>query len=225
MNSDLGAAAYALTARNRVRRMHKLGSYARADVHAVLDAAPICNVAYVIDGQPYATPTMHWRDGERVYWHGSAASRFLEQVDGRQTCLTCSIVDGLVLARSAFNHSANYRSAMVFGRAEVLRAAAEKIAALRLFMDRLFPGRWDELRPMTDAELKGTAVMSLFIEEASVKARTGPPDDAADASWPVWGGVLPLRTVFGAPEPAPDIASGPLEAPPPPWPRQGPAKG
>lgn len=216
MTADPTGAAFAVTGRNRVRRMYKLGSYARADVHAVLDAAPICHVAYVIAGQPYATPTVHWRDGDRVFWHGSSASRFLDEIDGQEICLTCSIIDGFVLARSVFNHSANYRSAMVFGRAEALRGESDKAAALRLFSDRLFPGRWDQLRPITGAELKATTVLSLSIEEASVKARTGPPADHEDAGWPVWGGVLPLSAVFGVPEPAPDVAPGPFEPPPPP---------
>ena len=148
--------SYPTTERSRVRRLHQRGSHARVDVHAILDAAPLCHVGYVIDGAPYVTPTLHWRNGERLHWHGSAASRFLRQVVGRSVCLTCSLVDGYVLARSAFNHSINYRSAMVFGTAHIVERDDEKMEALRSFTDGLSPGRWDTLRPMTKQELKAT---------------------------------------------------------------------
>src|SRR4051794_21873970 len=117
---------YRVTPRTRLRRRHERGSHARADVHAILDAAPLCHVGYVIDGAPHVTPTLQWREGDRVYWHGSAASRFLDRVEGKQVCLTCSLLDGYVLARSAFNHSANYRSVMVFGTARTITDHAEK---------------------------------------------------------------------------------------------------
>ena len=199
---------YPVTERSRVRRMHQRGSHSRRDVHAVLDAAPLCHVAYVIDRKPYATPTLHWRDGERVYWHGSAASRFLRQVDGAPVCLTASLMDGYVLARSAFNHSVNYRSAMVFGTARLVTDPAEASAALRLFTEGLFPGRWDQLRPMTAQELKATSVLWMEIEDASAKIRAAPPGDADEADVPVWAGVLPMRTRLGAAEPAPDLPAG-----------------
>ncbi|HEY4250941.1 MAG TPA: pyridoxamine 5'-phosphate oxidase family protein [Roseomonas sp.] len=198
------SADYPTTERSRVRRLHERGSHARADVHAVLDAAPLCHVGYVIHGAPYVTPTLHWRVGDRVYWHGSAASRFLRAAAGMPVCLTCSLMDGYVLARSAFNHSANYRSAMVFGRARVIEDAAEKTVALRHFTEGLFPGRWDSLRPMTGQELKATAVLWMEIEEATVKTRSGPPGDADEADIPVWAGVLPMRTSLAA-EPAPEL--------------------
>jgi uncharacterized protein len=199
---------YPTTERSRIRRLRERGSHARADVHAVLDATPFCHVGYVIDGAPYVTPTLHWREGERVFWHGSAASRFLDRVDGTQVCLTSSLMDGYVLARSAFNHSVNYRSAMVFGTARTVRDEGEKADALRRFVDALFPGRWDTLRPPTTQEMKATAVLWLDIEEATAKVRAAPPGDPEDAAFPVWAGVIPLRTAPGVAEPAPDMASG-----------------
>jgi len=210
-------ADYPTTERSRVRRLHQRGSYARADVHAILDAAPLCHVGYIIDGAPYVTPTLHWRDGERVYWHGSAASRFLRQVDGKTVCLTCSLMDGYVLARSAFNHSANYRSAMVFGTARIVESDNEKTEALRRFTDGLFPGRWETLRPMTAQELKATSVLWMDVEEATAKVRAAPPGDPEDAGTRVWAGVLPMRLALVPPEPAPELPAdielpGPLAA-------------
>lgn len=198
---------YATTERSRMRRMHERGSHGRAEVHAILDAAPLCHVGYVIDGAPYVTPTLHWREGERVYWHGSAASRFLRRSDGMPVCLTCSLMDGYVLARSAFNHSVNYRSAMVFGTARVIEDLDETHQALRRFTDGLFPGRWETLRPMTAQELKSTAVLWMEIDEATAKVRAKPPGDPEDAHVPVWAGVLPMRTTLAAAEPAPELPS------------------
>jgi nitroimidazol reductase NimA-like FMN-containing flavoprotein (pyridoxamine 5'-phosphate oxidase superfamily) len=193
---------FPVTERSRIRRLHQRGSHDAQAVHAVLDAAPLCHVGYVIDGEPYVTPTIHWREGNRVYWHGSAASRFLRKVEGQRVCLTVSLMDGYVLARSAFNHSVNYRSAMVFGRAHRMTNPDEIAAALRHLVDDLFPGRWDTLRTMNEQELKATSVLWLDIEEASVKDRMAPPGDPEDESHPVWAGVLPMRTTLGAAEPA-----------------------
>ncbi len=201
-------ADYPTTERSRVRRSPKRGTHARAEVHAILDAAPLCHVGYVIGGAPYVTPTLHWREGERLYWHGSAASRFLEQVEGTSVCLTCSLMDGYVLARSAFNHSVNYRSAMVFGTAHVVEDVAEKTEALRRFTDGLFPGRWETLRPMTSQELKATSVLWMEIDEASAKIRAAPPGDPEEADVPVWAGVLPMRTTLTVAEPAPELPAG-----------------
>lgn len=199
---------YPTSERTRIRREHHRGSHARADVHAVLDAAPLCHVGYVIDGTPYVTPTLHWRDGERVYWHGSAASRFLRRIEGMPACLTCSLLDGYVLARSAFSHSVNYRSAMVFGKACSVEDADEKAAALRHFTESYFPGRWESLRAMTAQELKATSVLWMEIEEATAKVRTGPPGDGGEAQVPVWAGVIPIRTGFAAPQAAPELPDG-----------------
>jgi nitroimidazol reductase NimA-like FMN-containing flavoprotein (pyridoxamine 5'-phosphate oxidase superfamily) len=196
------------TERTRIRRLHNRGSHARADVYAVLDAAPLCHVGYVIDGAPYVTPTLQWRRADRVYWHGSAASRFLRQVDGTSVCLTASLLDGYVLARSAFNHSVNYRSAMLFGRAQTIEDPDEKAAALHDFVEGLLPGRWASLRPMTPQEVKATSVLWMDIDEATAKTRSGPPGDTDEAAWPVWAGVIPVRTVFGAAELAPGAKDG-----------------
>ncbi len=206
--SSTTEADYPTTERSRVRRLHQRGSYARSDLHAILDAAPLCHVGYIIDGAPYVTPTLHWRDGERVYWHGSAASRFLRQVDGKTVCLTCSLMDGYVLARSAFNHSANYRSAMVFGTARIVESDNEKTEALRRFTDGLFPGRWETLRPMTAQELKATSVLWMDVEEATAKVRAAPPGDPEDAGIRVWAGVLPMRLAFVSPPRARARAAG-----------------
>lgn len=201
-------AAYPVTERSRVRRLHQLGSHERAAVHAVLDAARMAHVGYVIDGEPYVTPTLHWREGDRVWWHGSSASRFLRKTEDRRVCLTASLLDGYVLARSAFNHSVNYRLAMVFGTARLVKDGEEALDALRRFTERLFPGRWGTLRPVRAQEMKATGVMVMEIEEASVKVRAGPPDDDDEADVPVWAGVLPIETRFAAPQAAPDIPAG-----------------
>ena len=194
--------AYAATARTRVKRMPKRGSYDRDTVHAIVDAARVCHVGYAIDGQPYVTPTAHWRDGERIYWHGSSASRMLRSLKpgGVPVCLTVTHIDGLVLARSAFNHSMNYRSVMAFGDAHLVDDADHKLQALETFTNRLYPGRWAELRPATAQELKATTVLWLDLDEVSAKVRSGPPgDDAEDLAWPCWAGVVPMRTVMDAP--------------------------
>ena len=168
----------------------------------------MCHVGYLIDGAPYVTPTLQWRDGDRVYWHGSSASRFLRQVEGTPVCLTVSAMDGYVLARSAFSHSVNYRSAMVFGIAHAIEDEGEKADALRGFVDGLFPGRWETLRPITTQELKATAVLWMEIDEASAKVRAAPPADADEAAFPVWAGVVPVRSTLQAAEPAPDLPPG-----------------
>src|SRR3954447_15264170 len=170
-------ADYIASERTRVRRHHERGSHARADVHAILDAIPLCHVGYVIDGAPYVTPTLQWREGDRAYWHGSSGGRFLRRAEGTKVCLTVSAMDGYVLARSGFSHSVNYRSAMVFGTARMLEEAGAKAQALQGFVDGLFPGRWETLRPITPQELKATSVLWMDIEEASAKVRAAPPAD------------------------------------------------
>ncbi|MGV1755827.1 pyridoxamine 5'-phosphate oxidase family protein [Rhizobium sp. A22-96] len=199
---------YPTTERTRVRRSPKRGSHAHADVHAILDAAPLCHVGYVINGAPYVTPTLHWREGDYVYWHGSSASRFLRAAEDMPVCLTCSIMDGYVLARSAFNHSVNYRSAMVFGTARLVDDIDEKTEALRRLVEDLFPGRWESLRPMTKQEVKATSVMRMKIDEASAKIRNGPPGDMDEAHHPVWAGVLPMRSHLALAEAAPGTPDG-----------------
>jgi nitroimidazol reductase NimA-like FMN-containing flavoprotein (pyridoxamine 5'-phosphate oxidase superfamily) len=188
--------------RVRLRRKPDRGHYDAATIHAILDAMPLCTVSHIIDGQPVGMPTVQWREGRHVYWHGSAAARMMKTGADAEVCLTVTILDGLVMARSAMHHSANYRSVMVMGRARPVTDPAEKAAKLRAFIEILSPGRWDHLRPMTEAELKATSVLSLSLDEASAKIRGGPPvDDEADLDTPVWAGVLPLRLTPGIPEP------------------------
>lgn len=192
------------SARTRVRRVHERGRYDRDTIDAILDATPLCHVGYVIDGAPYVTPTLQWREGDHVYWHGSSASRMLKSVEGREVCLAVTIMDGLVIARSAFHHSANYRSAMLFGRAGRIADPDEKEAHLRTFVEGLYPGRWDMLRPMTGQELKATTLLTMPIDEASAKVRNGPPkDDEEDYALPIWAGVVAFETRTLPPVPDP----------------------
>ncbi len=188
------------TPRTRLRRRPDRGAYDFAALAALLDAQPLAHVGYLHEGFPLVTPTLQWREGERVYWHGSAASRMLKASVDQPVCLTVSLWDGLVLARSGFNHSANYRSAMLFGRAEMVTDAAAKSAHLEAFMERLFPGRWADLRPMTSKELKATTLLSIPIAEGAAKVRSGgPKDDPADYDHPVWAGEVPLSLTIGQP--------------------------
>ncbi|MHA7685889.1 pyridoxamine 5'-phosphate oxidase family protein [Cupriavidus sp. PET2-C1] len=196
------------TERTRVRRLHERGSHGREDVYRILDEAPLCHVGYVIDGAPYVTPTLHWRDGDRLYWHGSSASRFLRKAEGTQVCVTCSFMDGFVLARSAFFHSSRYRSAMAFGKAQILEGEEAKKAALKHFIEGLFPGRWDTLRPMQSQELKATSILYMDIEEATAKTREGFPNDPEDANFPVWAGAIPMTYKTSGAEDAPDLPAG-----------------
>jgi len=203
--------------RTRLRRVHERGHYDRETVAAILDAGALCHVGYVVDGQPYVTPTFHWRDGDSVYWHGSSASRALRASEGADVCLTVTHMDGLVLARSAFHHSANYRSVMVLGKARKLIDRGEKLAAMKAFVDKIFPGRWDELRPVSEQEIKATTILSMPLDEASAKVRTGGPvDDEPDYDLPIWAGQLPLATIGLAPIPCDRLPKGapdPVELP------------
>lgn len=192
------------TDRSRLRRAHERGSYDAESLYAVLDANPICTVSYVIDGRPFATPTIQWREGNHVYWHGSAASRMLKKAQGNEVCLTVSIIDGYVLARSAYHHSVNFRSAMLFGKTFKVEDPDEKEARLRAFVDGLFPGRWDMLRPPSVQEMKATTVLGMEIDEGAAKVRGGQPvDEDEDYALPIWAGVVPMRTEFLPPEPDP----------------------
>ena len=187
--------------RSRAKRVHERAHYDRESIYGVLDAGCLCHVGYVIDGQPYVTPTIHWREGDQVYFHGSSASRMLRTVkQGIPVCLTVSFMDGLVLARSGFHCSVNYRSAMLFGQAEAVEDEAEKLAALKTLVDGLLPGHWPEMRAPNEQEMKATTVCRLNIEEASAKIRTGPPkDDEEDYALACWAGVVPMRTVIDPP--------------------------
>jgi nitroimidazol reductase NimA-like FMN-containing flavoprotein (pyridoxamine 5'-phosphate oxidase superfamily) len=197
------------TDRVRVRRVHERGHYDAETIHPILDAMPVCSVGYVFKGSPYVTPTLQWREGNHIYWHGSSASRMLEAVEEAEACVTVTLIDGFVLARSAFHHSANYRSVMVLGTARKITDNDEKERHLKIFVDTLFPGRWDILRPMNAQEFKATTVLSLPLDEASAKVRTGPPkDDEEDYGLPIWAGVLPLTMQLGTPIPDPRNLAG-----------------
>ena len=187
------------TDRTRLRRSHERGSYDSEALYRILDATPQCPVGYVIDGKPYVTPTLHWREGNHVYWHGSSASRALRASTNAEVCLTVSILDGFVMARSGFHHSVNSRSVMLFGTAHKV-VNEDKEARLTAFIDGLFPGRSEILRPNSTQELKATTILSLDIEEASAKVRTGQPiDDEEDYDLPIWAGVIPISTYVGQP--------------------------
>jgi hypothetical protein len=179
------------------------GAYERDTIEAILDEALIAHVGFAVEGEPYVIPTLQARIGERVYFHGSSASRTVRALAaGAQMCLTVTLLDGLVLARSAVHHSVNYRSVIVFGQATAIEDEAEKMAAIEAFTERLVPGRWEEVRPPTAKELKAIQVLSLPLDEASAKLRTGPPvDDEEDYALDAWAGVIPLQTVTGAPVP------------------------
>lgn len=192
-----------LTERTRVRRRPDRGAHDADTVRAILDEAPICHVGFSVGDQPYVLPTIHARVGDRLYLHGAAANRMLRTLgEGSRCCVTATLIDGLVLARSAFHHSMNYRSVVVLARAEEVTEPAEKLAALRAIVEHVRPGRWDECRHPNEAELRATTVVRLPLDEASAKIRTGPPkDDAEDYGLPYWAGVVPLTTVEGTPEP------------------------
>ena len=193
--------SYADLERSRVRRLPERGSRERALVHAILDEGLIGHVGFASERGPVVIPMLYARDGERLYLHGSPASRLMRTLSrGVPVCITVTHVDGLVLARSAFHHSVNYRSVTVFGRARALLDDADKLAALRAFTERLYPGRWDEVRVPNATELKATQVLSLPLDETVAKVRTGPPlDDAEDMGRPVWAGVVPLEMVARVP--------------------------
>ena len=201
------------TPRTRVKRLHEKAAYDADTIKAVLDAQPLAHIGHLINGAPAVTPTLHWREGDRVYWHGSAASRMIKAATGQPVCLTVTLLDGLVLARSGLEHSVNFRSVMVFGVAEAVTDQAAKARHLEVMMEQMYPGRWAQLRPMTAQELKATAVLSLPISEASAKIGAGmPTDPPEDMDWPVWAGMVGIRQVLddaqpdGTPKgPAPQI--------------------
>lgn len=189
------------TRQTQVQRIPDRGRYDAETIHAILDAAFVCHVGFVVDGQPFVIPTNYARDGEKLYLHGSSASRMLRTLAGGvQVCVTVTHVDGLVLARAAFHHSVNYRSVVALGRAVLVEDRDEKMHALELFTNYVVPGRWDEVRTPTDQELKATSVLSLDLKQVSAKVRTGgPKDDAEDYQLPIWAGVLPLTVKAGEP--------------------------
>jgi len=196
--------------RTTVRRLPDRGHYDAETIHKILDEAFVCHVGFVVDSQPYVIPTNFARAGDRLYLHGSSASRMLRSLAGGiPVCVTVTLVDALVLARSAFHHSVNYRSVVALGRATLVEDPAEKMRALELFTNHILSGRWSDVRPPTDLELKATSVLVLPLSEVSAKVRVGPPkDDEADYALPIWAGILPLPVVPSAPISDPRLNSG-----------------
>jgi uncharacterized protein len=198
------------TAKTTLKRLPKRGLFDREAVYKILDEGFICHVGFVADEQPFVIPTGYARVDDTLYIHGSAASRMLRALAaGIDVCVTVTLIDGLVLARSAFHHSVNYRSVVILGQARIVESNPEKMVALEAFTEQVVPGRWAEIRWPNDQELKATLVLALPLEEASAKVRTGPPlDDEEDMSQPVWAGVVPLSLTAAAPITAPDLRVG-----------------
>lgn len=205
----------AATRRSQIRRLPQRGVYDRAAIDAILDEGLICHVGFVADGQPFVIPTIHVRLGDRVYLHGSPASRMLQTLkQGGEACIAVTLVDGLVLARSAFHHSMNYRSVVLFGRGSAVDDENQKLDVLRRLSEHLIRGRWSEVRAPSADELRRTLIVSVPIDEASAKVRTGPPlDDEEDYQLNVWAGVLPLRIAASAPIADPRLKAGTLPPP------------
>lgn len=202
--------SYPIDNTNRVKRLHERGHYDHATVHALLDSAALGHVAYVINGQPYCTPTLYWREGTTLYWHGSSASRMLRNLsEGEPACLTVAQLDSLVLARSGFHHSVDYRAVMAFGHARLIEDPAEKARALTMMVDRFYPDRTATLRQTTAQEFKATAVVMMQIEKASAKIRSsGIVNDDEDYALPIYAERIPVHTVLGTPEPCNRLPSG-----------------
>lgn len=202
--------SFASTKRTTLKRLPERGSYDRELVYRILDEGFVCHVGFAVDGQPFVIPTAYGRVGATLYIHGSAASRTVRSMAaGIPVCVTVTLVDGLVLARSAFHHSINYRSVVILGAATMVEAAEEKMIALRAFTEHVVPGRWDDVREPYEQELKGTTVLALPLVEVSAKVRTGPPkDDEEDMTMPVWAGELPLRITAGSPVDDPQLSAG-----------------
>jgi nitroimidazol reductase NimA-like FMN-containing flavoprotein (pyridoxamine 5'-phosphate oxidase superfamily) len=201
------------TARTTLGREKQRGSTDRNDLYEVLDTGLICHLGVVVNGHPMVVPTGYGRIGDTLYLHGSTGARSLRAGDGAEVCVTVTHLDGIVLARSIFHHSVNYRSAMVYGRARLVTDPEERLRGLRALAEQLAPGQWDYTRQPSRKELAATAVLALSLEEASVKIRRGAPkDEEEDYSLPVWAGVLPLVTLWGEPEPDPVLPEG-IDAP------------
>ena len=203
--------SYQPGARSKVKRAHQRAAYDFETVHGIFDEIPMCHVGYAIDGQPYVTPTTQWRRENRLYWHGSSASKMIRGLkDGAPACVTVSEFNGFVMARSPFHHSANYRSAMAFGTCHAIEGRDAKEEALFHMFEHLFPGRWQDVRGNTEQELKATTVIVMEIEEAAAKTRSEPPvDDEEDYDGvDCWAGVLPVVRSYGPPEDDPRLRDG-----------------
>jgi uncharacterized protein len=198
------------TPRTTLKRLPQRGSYDREVINPILDEGFVCHVGFVLDGKPFVIPTGYARSGETLFIHGSRASRMLRTLgQGVDVCVTVTLIDALVLARSAFHHSMNYRSVVVFGKATVVEDPVEKLAALLVLSEHMIPGRWADVREPTERELQLTTVLSLPLTEASAKVRTGPPlDDEEDYELPIWAGVIPLRLLAGEPQDDSSLKAG-----------------
>lgn len=205
MSTTLPSRTSAASPRTKLRRAPSRGVHDRESIDAILDEGLIAHLGFVHDGQPFVIPTLHARIGDTLYVHGSSASRAIRTLSsGIPACVTVTLLDGIVLARSAFHHSVNYRSVVVLGTAQLVEGPDERLRALEAFTERLVPGRWGEVRPPTSHELKGTRVLAMALDESSAKVRTGPPeDDPDDVEFPVWAGVIPIHTVADTPLPDP----------------------
>ena len=190
-----------VTQRSKLKRLPKRGSQERKLIYSILDEGLVAHVGFVSDNQPFVIPMAYGREGDRLYIHGSSVSRLLKTLEqGVDVCFTVTLLDALVVARSLFHHSMNYRSVVLFGKAKLVDQESEKMSALRAFTDQMIPGRWSDARLPNAQELKATTVLSLIIEEGSAKVRTGPPtDDAEDYQLPIWAGELPLKVIAGNP--------------------------
>ena len=193
--------SFSPTERTRVVRESQRGSYDRETIYKILDEAFVCHVGFSADGQPYVIPTLFARVGDAIYFHGSAASRMLRNLsEGIPVCITVTLTDGFVIARSVFNHSMNYRSVVALGKGALVDAPEEKLEALRAFTEKILPGRWNDTRQPNEKELKATSILRLPLTEVSAKIRTGPPlDEEPDYALPVWAGVIPLQLTPGTP--------------------------
>lgn len=205
---------FPVDARNKIKRLPARGHYDAETIYPIIDEALICHVGFEVDGQPFVIPTLHARDGDRILLHGSQASRMLRHLEaGGKTCITITLVDGIVLARSVFHHSINYRSVMIFGQGQPIVGEQAQYQALEVFMERLLPERWADTRVPNEIEMKQTTIVAVEIESASAKIRVGPPkDDEEDLNLPVWAGVLPIRQVYGEPIADPLLREG-IEVP------------
>lgn len=204
-NAQSEASSFATSDINRLRRVPSRGHYDRKTVYEILDSALMCHIAYVIDGRPFCTPTGFWREGNHLYWHGSSASRMIRtQGKGIDVCLTVAHLDALVMARSGFHHSVNYRAVMAFGTAHIVEDEAEKLKLMDSFVDRIYPGRSKLIRQPTPGEFKGTTMMSMDIEHASAKIRsTHVADEEEDYEIPAWSSLYPVTQVIGEPSDCP----------------------
>jgi len=203
------------TARTKVRRLPQRAHYDRETLYAILDAGFVCHIGYVIEHQPYVTPTAYWREGDAVYWHGSSKSRMLLALESSpDVCLTVMHFDALVVARSGFHMSVNYRSAMLFGKPVKVAEPEAKLAKMEQFVERVYPGHWKNLRPVNKQELKAMSVFGLHIDEAVAKVRSGGPiDEPEDYRLPIWAGVVPVKQVLGGPIDDGRVAAGAPGAP------------